>query len=65
MVSQAERGRYGPSKAKYSGRTPIAHKYREGTVKSTPKGGLKGRETIQGEPGREALGWAAPGRGRF
>lgn len=30
-------------------------------MKSTSKGGLKGRETIQGEPDREALGRAAPG----
>jgi len=56
VVAQAEDGRNGPSKAEYSGRTPIAHKYREGTVKSTPEGGLKGRETIQREPSREALG---------
>lgn len=46
---QAEYGRYDPSKAKFSGKTLIAQKYHEGTVKSTSKEGLKGRETAGGE----------------
>lgn len=46
---QAEYGRYDPSKAKFSGKTLIAHKYLEGTVKSTSKEELKGRETARGE----------------
>jgi len=42
---QAEYRRYDPSKAKYSGKTLIAQKYLEGTVKSTSSEELKGRET--------------------
>jgi hypothetical protein len=32
------------------GKRPIANKYREGKMKSTPKGELKEREIAKGEP---------------
>lgn len=50
MKVQAEYGRYDPSKAKFSCKTLIAHKYLEGTVQSTSKEEPKGRETAVGEP---------------
>jgi hypothetical protein len=47
---QTEYGGYCSSKAKYSLAIPIAYKYREGKVQSTPSGERKGLETTGKEP---------------
>jgi len=62
---QGEYGGYEPSKAKSQRKNLIAYKYLEGSVQSTPEGGLKERETARGEAVLGAQGGqGAPVRGR-
>jgi hypothetical protein len=54
LIVHAEDRGYDPSKAKFCWGKPIAQKYSDGNVQSTPKGGWKGRQSAWGEPGGQS-----------